>query len=129
MSPAGATSSLGSRRPPRRTRNRRRHRSLAESPQPTGSVAAASIVITMPIVVTVPFLQRRIMAGHAAGAVKGELKRLQAGSWTRARAPAGTQPLAPLLTLCASITVRSHLMRGPVSRSRPSWWLEQATDP
>ncbi len=39
--------------------------------QPTGSIAAAAIVVTVPIVVTVMFFQRRIVAGLTAGAVKG----------------------------------------------------------
>jgi len=39
--------------------------------QPTGSIAAASMVVTVPIVVMVLFFQRRIVAGLTAGAVKG----------------------------------------------------------
>jgi multiple sugar transport system permease protein len=39
--------------------------------QPTGSIAAASIVVTVPVVVMVLFFQRRIVAGLTAGAVKG----------------------------------------------------------
>jgi multiple sugar transport system permease protein len=39
--------------------------------QPTGSIAAASIVVTVPIIVMVMFFQRRIVAGLTAGAVKG----------------------------------------------------------
>jgi multiple sugar transport system permease protein len=39
--------------------------------QPTGSIAAASIVVTIPVVVMVLFFQRRIVAGLTAGAVKG----------------------------------------------------------
>jgi multiple sugar transport system permease protein len=39
--------------------------------QPTGSIAAASMVVTVPVVVTVLFFQRRIVAGLTAGAVKG----------------------------------------------------------
>jgi multiple sugar transport system permease protein len=39
--------------------------------QPTGSIAAAAIVVTIPIVVMVLFFQRRIVAGLTAGAVKG----------------------------------------------------------
>ena len=39
--------------------------------QPTGSIAAAAIVVTVPIVVMVMFFQRRIVAGLTAGAVKG----------------------------------------------------------
>ncbi|TDD95852.1 carbohydrate ABC transporter permease [Actinomadura rubrisoli] len=38
---------------------------------PTGSIAAAAIVITIPIVVFVLFFQRRIVAGLTSGAVKG----------------------------------------------------------
>jgi multiple sugar transport system permease protein len=39
--------------------------------QPTGSIAAASVVVTVPIVVIVLLFQRRIVAGLTAGAVKG----------------------------------------------------------
>ncbi|MFD8087367.1 carbohydrate ABC transporter permease [Kitasatospora sp. NPDC059722] len=39
--------------------------------QPTGSIAAAAMVITVPIVVFVLLFQRRIVAGLTAGAVKG----------------------------------------------------------
>jgi multiple sugar transport system permease protein len=39
--------------------------------QPTGSIAAAAIVVTIPIVIMVLFFQRRIVAGLTAGAVKG----------------------------------------------------------
>ncbi|MFE6052628.1 carbohydrate ABC transporter permease [Kitasatospora sp. NPDC056446] len=39
--------------------------------QPTGSIAAAAVVITIPIVVFVLLFQRRIVAGLTAGAVKG----------------------------------------------------------
>lgn len=39
--------------------------------QPTGSIAAASVVVTIPIVLMVLFFQRRIVAGLTAGAVKG----------------------------------------------------------
>jgi multiple sugar transport system permease protein len=38
---------------------------------PTGSIAAASVVITVPIVVLVLFFQGRIVAGLTAGSVKG----------------------------------------------------------
>ncbi|QFZ16794.1 carbohydrate ABC transporter permease [Saccharothrix syringae] len=38
---------------------------------PTGSVAAAAVVITIPIVLFVLFFQRRIVAGLTSGAVKG----------------------------------------------------------
>ncbi|MFD0690441.1 carbohydrate ABC transporter permease [Actinomadura fibrosa] len=38
---------------------------------PTGSIAAAAIVVTVPIVVFVLFFQRRIVAGLTSGAVKG----------------------------------------------------------
>jgi len=38
---------------------------------PTGSIAAASVVVTLPIVVMVLVFQRRIVAGLTAGAVKG----------------------------------------------------------
>ena len=39
--------------------------------QPTGSVAAASVVVTVPIIVMVLLFQRRIVAGLTSGAVKG----------------------------------------------------------
>ncbi len=39
--------------------------------QPTGSIAAASMVVTVPIIIMVLFFQRRIVAGLTAGAVKG----------------------------------------------------------
>jgi multiple sugar transport system permease protein len=38
---------------------------------PTGSIAAASVVITIPIIVFVLLFQRRIVAGLTSGAVKG----------------------------------------------------------
>jgi multiple sugar transport system permease protein len=39
--------------------------------QPTGSIAAAAMVVTVPIIVMVLLFQRRIVAGLTAGAVKG----------------------------------------------------------
>ena len=39
--------------------------------QPTGSIAAAAVVVTVPIIVFVLIFQRRIVAGLTAGAVKG----------------------------------------------------------
>lgn len=39
--------------------------------QPTGSIAAASVVVTLPIIVIVLAFQRRIVSGLTAGAVKG----------------------------------------------------------
>lgn len=38
---------------------------------PTGSIAAAAVVVTIPIIIMVLFFQRRIVAGLTAGAVKG----------------------------------------------------------
>jgi multiple sugar transport system permease protein len=38
---------------------------------PTGSISAAAVVITIPIIIFVLFFQRRIVAGLTAGAVKG----------------------------------------------------------
>ena len=38
---------------------------------PTGSIAAASVVVTLPIIVVVLLFQRRIISGLTAGAVKG----------------------------------------------------------
>ncbi len=39
--------------------------------QPTGSIAAASVVVTLPVILLVLVFQRRIVAGLTAGAVKG----------------------------------------------------------
>ena len=39
--------------------------------EPTGNIAAAAVIVTVPIVVFVLFFQRRIVAGLTAGAVKG----------------------------------------------------------
>lgn len=39
--------------------------------QPTGSIAAASVVVTIPVAIIVLLFQRRIIAGLTAGAVKG----------------------------------------------------------
>ena len=39
--------------------------------QPTGSIAAAAVVITIPIIVMVLVFQRRIVSGLTSGAVKG----------------------------------------------------------
>ena len=39
--------------------------------QPIGSIAAAAVIITIPIVLFVLFFQRRIVAGLTSGAVKG----------------------------------------------------------
>lgn len=39
--------------------------------QPTGSIAAAAVVITVPLIIMVMLFQRRIVAGLTAGAVKG----------------------------------------------------------
>jgi multiple sugar transport system permease protein len=39
--------------------------------EPTGSIAAAAIVVTIPIIVFVLVFQRRIVSGLTAGAVKG----------------------------------------------------------
>jgi len=39
--------------------------------QPTGLVAAASVVVTIPVVAVVVAFQRRIVAGLTSGAVKG----------------------------------------------------------
>jgi multiple sugar transport system permease protein len=38
---------------------------------PVGSVAAAAVVVTVPIIILVMLFQRRIVAGLTAGAVKG----------------------------------------------------------
>ena len=38
---------------------------------PTGSIAAASVVVTVPVILLVLVFQRRIVAGLTAGAVKG----------------------------------------------------------
>jgi multiple sugar transport system permease protein len=39
--------------------------------QPIGSIAAAAVIITIPIVIFVLLFQRRIVAGLTSGAVKG----------------------------------------------------------
>jgi trehalose/maltose transport system permease protein len=39
--------------------------------QPIGSVAAAAVIVTIPIIIMVMIFQRRIVAGLTAGAVKG----------------------------------------------------------
>src|SRR5947208_9515472 len=39
--------------------------------QPIGSIAAAAVVVTLPMVLIVLLFQRRIVAGLTAGAVKG----------------------------------------------------------
>jgi multiple sugar transport system permease protein len=39
--------------------------------EPTGNIAAAAVIVTVPIIVFVLFFQRRIVAGLTAGAVKG----------------------------------------------------------
>lgn len=39
--------------------------------EPTGSIAAAAVLLTIPIVIFVLFFQRRIVAGLTSGAVKG----------------------------------------------------------
>jgi multiple sugar transport system permease protein len=38
---------------------------------PTGAIAAAAVVVTIPIIIMVLIFQRRIVAGLTAGAVKG----------------------------------------------------------
>ena len=40
-------------------------------PAATGSIAAAAVVVTIPIIIMVLIFQRRIVAGLTAGAVKG----------------------------------------------------------
>jgi multiple sugar transport system permease protein len=39
--------------------------------EPTGSIAAAAVIVTIPIIVFVLFFQRRIVSGLTSGAVKG----------------------------------------------------------
>jgi multiple sugar transport system permease protein len=39
--------------------------------QPTTAIAAASVVVTVPVVAIVLLFQRRIVAGLTSGAVKG----------------------------------------------------------
>jgi hypothetical protein len=46
---------------------------LSQFSQPTGSIVAAAMVVTVPIIIMVLFFQRRIVAGLTAGAVKGQL--------------------------------------------------------
>ena len=44
---------------------------VSQFTQPTGSIAAAAIVVTVPVILIVLLFQRRIVAGLTAGAVKG----------------------------------------------------------
>ena len=46
-------------------------RRLGQFTMPTGPIAAAAVVITIPIIIFVLFFQRRIVAGLTSGAVKG----------------------------------------------------------
>ena len=39
--------------------------------QPTGAIAAASVIVTIPVVILVLLFQRQIVAGLTSGAVKG----------------------------------------------------------
>ncbi|NMD56444.1 MULTISPECIES: carbohydrate ABC transporter permease [Tsukamurella] len=43
----------------------------SEFEEPTGSIAAAAVIVTIPIIVFVLIFQRRIVAGLTSGAVKG----------------------------------------------------------
>jgi len=43
----------------------------SEFAEPTGSIAAAAVLLTIPIIIFVFFFQRRIVAGLTSGAVKG----------------------------------------------------------
>jgi multiple sugar transport system permease protein len=43
----------------------------SEFTEPTGSISAAAVVLTIPIIVFVLFFQRRIVTGLTAGAIKG----------------------------------------------------------
>ncbi len=43
----------------------------SEFTEPTGSISAAAVLLTVPIILFVLFFQRRIVAGLTAGAVKG----------------------------------------------------------
>jgi multiple sugar transport system permease protein len=44
---------------------------VSQFTQPIGDIAAAAIVVTVPVMVLVLLFQRRIVAGLTAGAVKG----------------------------------------------------------
>jgi multiple sugar transport system permease protein len=44
---------------------------VSQFDEPTGSIAAAALLLTIPIILFVLFFQRRIVAGLTAGAVKG----------------------------------------------------------
>jgi multiple sugar transport system permease protein len=44
---------------------------VSQFTQPIGSIAAAAVIITIPIVIFVMIFQRRIVAGLTSGAVKG----------------------------------------------------------
>jgi multiple sugar transport system permease protein len=39
--------------------------------QPTGQIAAAAVVVTVPVVIAVLIFQKRIVSGLTSGAVKG----------------------------------------------------------
>jgi len=39
--------------------------------QPTGAIAAAAVIVTVPVVILVLVFQRRIVSGLTSGAVKG----------------------------------------------------------
>ena len=39
--------------------------------QPIGAIAAAAVIVTIPIIIFVLIFQRRIVAGLTSGAVKG----------------------------------------------------------
>ena len=62
---------LDDRRPHRAGRHRLLQRQLAVHSARPGSIAAAAVIITIPIIIFVLFFQRRIVAGLTSGAVKG----------------------------------------------------------
>ena len=63
--------SLTSTTGPAPCRRRSRSSPALAVQQPTGSIAAAAVIITIPIIIFVLLFQRRIVAGLTSGAVKG----------------------------------------------------------
>ena len=59
------------RRPARSRRRSRSSPARRSSRSPLGSISAASVVISVPLILLVLLFQKRIVAGLTAGAVKG----------------------------------------------------------
>ena len=56
---------------PRHHVHRRPSQPLGQFEQPLGTISAASVVISIPLILLVLFFQKRIVAGLTSGAVKG----------------------------------------------------------